>query len=277
MHHSNPLVKIDRISLKIGILMIGIMLILGWIINTPAGVLGKLDAIGYAVCHRIDIRSFHIGDRQLPLCVRCSGQYLGAVFGLIFLSFVGRRRTGAPPRLVIIFLILFSIAYAFDGLNSYIHLPPMMEMFPKFPRIYEPNNILRLLTGSGVGLAVSILLYPAYNRTIWAEYDHRPVIGNLVQFFLGLFFLLIVDLIILTENPLVLYPLSIVSAIGVVFLLSMVYSMVITTIFHSENRFTSHIQLIFPFTAGFFLALLQIATLNVIRYLFTSTWEGFQL
>jgi uncharacterized membrane protein len=253
------------------------MLILGWIINTPPGVFGKLDAIGYAVCHRIDVRSFHIGNRQLPLCVRCSGQYLGAVFGLIFLSSVGRRRTGAPPRAVIIFLIMFSIVYAIDGLNSYFHLPPMMEMFPKIPRIYEPNNVLRLLTGSGVGLSVAVLLYPTFNRTIWAEYDHRPVIGNLRQLLLGVCLLLLIDLLILTENPFVLYPLSIVSAIGVVFLLSMVYSLVITMIFHIQNRITRYAQLIFPFTAGFFLALLQIAILNAIRYLLTGTWDGFQL
>jgi hypothetical protein len=48
------------------------LVLLGWLINTPAGLLGKADAIGYAVCHRIDLRSFFIGERQFPLCMRCS-------------------------------------------------------------------------------------------------------------------------------------------------------------------------------------------------------------
>ena len=58
------------------------LLTLGWLLNTPAGLLGKADAVGYAVCHRIDLRSFNLGERQMPLCARCTGMYLGAVLGL---------------------------------------------------------------------------------------------------------------------------------------------------------------------------------------------------
>ncbi|MFC1936831.1 hypothetical protein ACFLYP_04105 [Chloroflexota bacterium] len=46
---------------------IGLMLV-GWLLNTPTGLLGKADAIGYAVCHQIAHRSFHIGDRPISLC-----------------------------------------------------------------------------------------------------------------------------------------------------------------------------------------------------------------
>lgn len=34
----------------------------------PGGLLDKADKVGYAVCHRITIRSFLIGERQMPLC-----------------------------------------------------------------------------------------------------------------------------------------------------------------------------------------------------------------
>ena len=57
-------------------------LFLGWLFNTPLGLLGKADAIGYAVCHRIDLRSFHLGDRTLPLCARCTGMFLGTLVSL---------------------------------------------------------------------------------------------------------------------------------------------------------------------------------------------------
>jgi hypothetical protein len=66
-----------------------ILVFIGWLLETPSGLFGKLDAIGYAVCHRIPERSFHIGDYQLPLCARCSGMYLGAVTGLVFQSILG--------------------------------------------------------------------------------------------------------------------------------------------------------------------------------------------
>ena len=74
------------------------VLFLAWLINTPVGLLGKADAVGYAVCHRIDARSFHLGERPLPLCARCSGMYLGAMLGLTYQVRTGWRKSGMPPR-----------------------------------------------------------------------------------------------------------------------------------------------------------------------------------
>ena len=48
------------------------------------GLLGKLDAVGYAVCHRLDSHSLHVGSLQLPLCARCTGEFNAAAIGLIF-------------------------------------------------------------------------------------------------------------------------------------------------------------------------------------------------
>src|SRR5512140_1062458 len=85
-----------------------------WLVDTPAGLLGKADAIGYAVCHRIDLRSFHLGDRQLPLCARCTGMYLGAMLGL-FLQRLSGRRGGNPPKAVWFVMALLVLAFGIDG------------------------------------------------------------------------------------------------------------------------------------------------------------------
>ena len=69
--------------------VVAAVVLAAWLVNTPPGILGKADAVGYAVCHRIDERSFHIGDRQVALCARCTGMYLGAVLGLVFQFFLG--------------------------------------------------------------------------------------------------------------------------------------------------------------------------------------------
>ena len=53
-----------------------------WFAIAPPGLLGKADAVGYAICHRIGERSFHIGDRQLPLCARCTGEFFSAAIGV---------------------------------------------------------------------------------------------------------------------------------------------------------------------------------------------------
>src|SRR5437868_4456347 len=58
-------------------LMIALVL---WISFTPAGILGKADAVGYAVCHRITVRSFAFPNgQQLPMCARCTGTFIGVL------------------------------------------------------------------------------------------------------------------------------------------------------------------------------------------------------
>jgi uncharacterized membrane protein len=253
------------------ILSVGILL-LAWLLNTPAGLLGKADAVGYAVCHRIDVRSFHFTNgRPLPLCARCSGMYLGAMLGLAYLALFGRRRGGLPPRRVQILLGIFVLAFIVDGLNSF------MSLIPGLPHLYQPQNWLRLLTGTGMGLVIAAFLFPAFNQTIWRDWTPQPAMGSL-KMLAGLALLAGgIDLMVLTENPLVLYPLALISAGGVLVILTMVYSMLWLMLLRKENHFESVVQLGIVLLGGFVTALLQIATLDFMRYLVTGTWNGFHL
>ena len=45
---------------KILLVLAAVIIVTVWLAKTPDGLLGKADAIGYAVCHRIDARSFHL-------------------------------------------------------------------------------------------------------------------------------------------------------------------------------------------------------------------------
>jgi len=254
---------------KMPVLWVVGLLVIGWLLNTPEGLLGKADAIGYAVCHRIDLRSFHLGERPLPLCARCSGMYLGAVMGILYQNMNGRRRTGTPPWRVLIPLIFLLAAFAIDGLNSYLHL------FPGFPTLYEPQNWLRLLTGSGMGLVIAALLVPAFNQTMWKNGHPHPSLDSLRSLAVLMGLILILDLLLLTDNPLVLYPLALISSAGVLLILSMVYSMLALMLLKSENLYTHAYQALLPLITGGGAALLQIAALDFIRFLFTGTWDGF--
>jgi hypothetical protein len=82
---------------------------------------------------------------------------------------------------------------------------------------------------------------------------------------------------VLTENPLVLYPLAILTAGGVLVILSMTYGLVWLMLFRRENRFTRPAQLAWPLLAGFTTALLQIIALDIVRFLLTGTWGGISL
>ena len=269
MEQANDGARIFSIPWKILIIITAGLVLLGWLLSTPPGLLGKADAIGYAVCHRIDGRSFHLGDRQLPLCARCSGMFLGALLGLGYQEVCRRRAIGTPPWKILIPLGVMVLVWLVDGFNSYLRL------FLPEPLLYEPQNWLRLLTGTGMGLALSAALYPAFNQTVWGRVDKRPALDSLPSLGLLVLLALLLDLVVLSENPLLLYPLAILSALGVLVILSMTYALVWLMLFHGENRAQIPSHLIFPLLGGFVLAILQIAAFDAIRFAFTGTWSGF--
>lgn len=247
------------------------LLFLGWLLSTPPGFFGKLDALGYVVCHRIESRSFVIGERQFPLCVRCSGMFLGAVVGLVFQAIISPRRAGLPAMQILAAFGLLVLAFIADGVNSFFHL------FQDMPVLYEPLNQFRLFTGTGMGLAISAVLFPAFNQTVWKNWDNRSAIPGWTSF-VGMVILgVLLDLLILTGSPMVLYPLAVVSSVGVLVLLVMIYSMIWIMLFRLDNRYTHYRQLSFPLAGGFVLALLQIALFSFLRFLLTGTWEGFPI
>ena len=66
-----------------------------WMLGTPPGVHGKLDAVGYAVCHQIGERSFMVNGEPLPLCARCTGMYVGVMIGLAYFLLSSTLADGA--------------------------------------------------------------------------------------------------------------------------------------------------------------------------------------
>jgi len=250
--------------------------VIAWFIIAPAGVLGKLDAIGYAVCHRIDVRSFHIGERQLPMCARCTGEFFAAGIALIFMGFVSGKRGKLPSRGILAVLVVFFLAFGIDGSNSLLYL--MKQSAPgtleQIPNLYVPNNTLRLFTGSGMGIALGAILYPIVNQTLWREFDDRPALtwksfGVLVGMTLGL------GLLILTEHPAILYPAAYISSLGVLSLLTIVFSLLWITIMRTEGTFERIRQLWLPAASGLTLSLLLILGIDLFRFALTGTWSGF--
>jgi hypothetical protein len=82
---------------------------------------------------------------------------------------------------------------------------------------------------------------------------------------------------VVTENPLVLYPLALVSALGVVILLTVVYSMIVLILRRRENRARSWGELVVPLAIGLTLTIVQIGLFDLGRYWLTGTWSGFTL
>ncbi len=109
--------------LKVALVVCTLALLTVWVVKTPPGLLGKADAVGYAVCHRAPARSFILGDRPMPLCARCSGTFLGGFMALIFMTRLGRRGD-LPDTKTSLMLGAFLVGFGLDGLNSFARVIP---------------------------------------------------------------------------------------------------------------------------------------------------------
>lgn len=248
-----------------------------WFSFAPPGLLGKADAVGYAICHRIGERSFHIGGRQLPLCARCTGEFYTAAISLLFFAIVSPKKSEMPGWKLGAPLLLFFVAFGIDGSNSFLYLLKQTSgALQSIPNLYIPNNTLRLFTGSGMGIALASILYPAFNQSIWKHADaSRPLDWKKLGVLVAIIFL--IDLAVLTESPVILYPIAILSVLGVLALLIIVFSMVWILIMQQENEFTALRQMWMPFLAGTTLAFLMITVIDLLRFQLTGTWGAFPL
>lgn len=250
-----------------------VVLVIGiWLLLTPPGILGKADAIGYAVCHRIPRRSFHVHDRPLPLCARCTGIFLGTLLGLGTLAAAGRARADRlPPLRVIVILLLFGAAYALDGLNSYLSL------FEAYQPVYAPHNTLRLLTGMGFGLALIVIMIPVFGMMIWRVPSGQPPLRGLREL-AGLVGVgLVACGMVLSGQPALLFVAGLASAAGVVFMFGLIGTAMFLTLTRRENSVTRWSDLALPALVGLVFAFGIIGLIDLLRYAFTGTWEGFTM
>jgi len=260
----------SRHWMKWAIVALFVLVLAAYVGLTPAGLLSKADLVGYAVCHRIPSHSFFFAGRQLPLCARCSGTFLGALTGLFGqIVILRRRRESEFPFWPI--LLLFGTFIALmggDGLNSYL------SMIPGAPTLYEPQQWLRLVTGALNGLALSGILLPMVHFSLW----RKPSPDRTVQGGRDLVVLLALEAgmvgLVLSGWPPLLYPLALASAAGVLAMLSLVNTAVVLMITGWENRYSRWTEALPPFLLGLTLALLEVGAIDVLRYAFTGTLAG---
>ena len=231
--------------------------------------LNGADYIAYSVCHRLPTHSFAIFGRPLPLCARCSGIYLGVLLALSMTWLTGRQRHAQfPPRIVIITLLALFLTMAFDGSNSFLHDIGA-------PHLYEPNNILRLITGFGAGLAVAAVTTTIFAQTAWTKFIWKPQLDTFHELLMQLALAVALILLILSNQPTILYVLALGSALGVLLVLSLLYTTLVLTLTRRDGTIQRYRQLILPVLLGFGLACGQIITIATLRFNLTGTWSGF--
>lgn len=245
-----------------------LLVVLFFLLSPTSFPLGKLDAVAYAVCHRIPERSFSLGGQQLPLCARCSGTFLGVLLTLLTLTLAGRGRASRfPPPRVLAALGGFFLLWALDGLNSYLTL------YPGAPHLYEPQNWLRLATGMLNGIVLGSVVFSIFNFSVWRAPRAEPVIqgfgelGGLVA--LGA---LLIGLV-LTEDARLLYPLALASTLGVVVMLTSVNTVIVLVTARRENRAYRWRDMAWPLLVGLALSLLIVMGMGAARSAFAQALD----
>jgi uncharacterized membrane protein len=247
-----------------------------WIYIAPPGLMGKLDAVGYAVCHRLDSHSLHVGSLQMPLCARCTGEFNAAAIALVFQGLVAPGASRLPRRSIVAVLAVLFLAFAVDGSNSYLALMKTIYggSFANIPNPYLTDNTTRVFTGSGMGLAMATVLYPLFNQSLWRSPKEERAL-DWRRFGILAAILLTVDAAMLTGNPFVLYPVAVISSLGVLSLLTMVFAIVWLMLMRQDNTFERLHQLWLPGLAGLTLAFVLILSIDLVRFNLTHTWGGF--
>jgi uncharacterized membrane protein len=258
--------SISKRNLRLALGLLGLLVVLAYVAAPPWTLYGKAHLIGYAICHQIPDRTFVVGGRHLPLCARCTGTYLGIAIGLGTALLLRRGRAGellSTPLLVL--MGAFILTMAVDGLNSYLVL------LGRAPLLYEPRNWLRTATGILNGIALSLIVLPVFNYTLWK--DPQPVrplkhAWNLLPM---LAFGALVIALLQAGPAWMFYPMTLLSAGGVLGMLTLVNTMILLILARQDSQATHWKQAVLPLLGGLTVTLIELTTIGVARYLLTGT------
>jgi len=247
------------------LVIVTLLIVTAWLIFTPPGLDGKLHATGYSVCHQIDDHSFVMGGKVLPLCARCTGTFLGLLITLIYLH-PRDKRNGFPSRAKIAILVLFFLFFAVDGINS------SLTLLPGLKPLYPPSNLLRLISGLLMGIALANLVLALWNQTLWVEQDPSPIMHKWGQ--LGWLILLCAaaGALVIADVGILYYPIAILSTLSVFVILSMIYSLLWCIILKKENTMHLFRDGFRIFIMGIITAIVQVGVMDLLRYILSGTW-----
>ncbi len=160
---------------------------------------------GSAVCDQLYAHSYNFAGVTLPLCARCSGLYLGALLTLSFHAWRRPRAIEMPRPWMLTALVLFFFAWAGDGVNSFL------SAIPAAPHLYPPANLLRLITGTLMGITVGSLVFVMFNTCVWSAPNPGSIFTTRSEFFTLLCLSGLIVLMVESEWAPLLYPLTLTS------------------------------------------------------------------
>jgi uncharacterized membrane protein len=252
--------------LRLGIVL-PLVLIVVALLLPPRSLTAKASLVGYGICHQMPDHAYQPGGTPLPLCARCSGTFLGAILAMGFIVLSGRgRASGLAPVPVLVALVLFFLIWAADGLNSFA------GDLPWLPQIYQPSNLLRLITGTLNGLTLGVLLHTLTAFTLWSELDGRLQIASLGSFGLLSFLSAGLVALIASEAAGLFFPLAVASGLAVLFVLAVLDGLILMLVLGRANTLAAFYPGALPYLLwGGVMAISQLAIIGFARAWLSAT------
>ena len=217
---------------------------------------------GSGLCHQFPERSYEFGGILWPVCARCTGMYLGIVFALaaLFLLYRGKQRRGDLfwPYWILLGLALAAMAY--DGFSSYLSFR-------------ETTNLLRLITGTAVGVSVAPLLYVLLIDTLArSSVDEKAMGGGVRPWTYLLASALLVGTFVYAAGPLI-GPLgAIITALSIWVTFTAVILLLVGLVRPFERSVSSWRDLLLPGAISAMISLMLILALAMLKVLLLGSY-----
>jgi uncharacterized membrane protein len=261
-----PQITLNKRRLHLALGIACLLVVLAYIAAPPWLPLDKAHLVGYSICHQIPSRTFSLGGQALPLCARCTGTYLGIVIGLGTAALLRRGRTGELlTRGMLALMGVFILAMAVDGGNSYLVL------LGRPPLLYTPRNWLRTATGVLNGIALSMIVLPVFNFTLWKDPQPIRPLRSVWELLPMLAVGALVIGLLQAGVSWLLYPVALITTGGVLCMLTMVNTMILLILARQDGRATDRKQAVLPILGGLTMTLIELTAIGLIRYLMTGT------
>jgi len=184
--------------------------------------------MGSLVCHQQIARTIIIADNHLPLCARCTGIYTGFLSGVLCQFLLWRTKLKELPPPAVLFPVLFLLfCLVLDSISSYFG-------------IYTLTNQARMLLGLLGGYAISLLLFPIFNFSLFPSRERdRLQPGSIVYLWILVSICLLCFLPAFSTQPVFLFFFFV--SIGGLMLLYLMINMVAAARFTNCPNRTRHI------------------------------------
>jgi uncharacterized membrane protein len=225
----------------------------------PGSFLAKLVWLNSGVCPQRPAHSYFFDGQQMPLEARMVGIFAGFLLTFLGLWLVGRGRALQwPSRRLNIVLAASILLMVFDGLNS-----TFWDL--GWPTLYQPQNWLRVVTGSISGVGMAGLLLPVVNMTVWRRGYLTPPFKSFWEIGSALAAVLLYALGVMSGWGPLFWPLSLLAVAGVVTMLVMLNLVIFTIALRRENRVSSFYGFLTPATLILLVSLGEMALFAAMR------------